>query len=467
MATRRGRLVTVLVAAVLGVSACTNEVDGTASGVEIGPLTAAEATSAALAGFAESAAVHYKGTLNASDSSELTVDVTATSGGEVFGTVTIGGLGATIVVLDKTLFLKGAPEFWAAMAARFGVTSGDGTALGNRWVKLPTVLLGVDFADIFTPDVVAQTAGKAGNHGDDDLTKIKTESVGSVTAYEVDVKGGKVYLAKDAPHGIVQIDLDEIGTAENTKAKNVAVQVTDASADITTTYTNLANQAKAELNTAVDALTNINQGGNRFDACGAPSCTLAVDVTNPAKKAVKVHLHADWTGDNAPLGGCDQISEPIAPGASATMSCAINSPQWVSFYQRANSVPGTHPYGAVWTALALADPPDAAPLDEKAAAKPASDKQSKDGGDRGEAVYEISSSDGVWKYGVASAKYWRDSAKEQLRACLGVTKSVCTYSLVTTTENAVSAYGLVSQKVAAYVKDKGKCPGGQWVSCTK
>jgi hypothetical protein len=466
MASRPRRLIVVLVAVVLGLSACTNEVNGTASGIEIGPLTTAEASSAALAAFSESAAVRYQGTLKASDGSQLTVDVTATSGGEVFGTVLIGGLGATIVVLDKTLFLRGAPEFWASMAARFGVTSGDGTALGNRWVKLPTVLLGVDFADIFTPDVVAQTAGKVTKDADDELTKTKTAPVGSVQAYDVTTRGGSVHLAKEAPYGLVQIDLDEIGTAENTKAKDVSVAVSDASANIAKNYSDLAAQAKNELNTAVDALTTINQGGNRFDACGAPSCTLAVDVTNPAKKAVKVHLHADWTGDNAPLGGCDQISEPIAPGASATMSCAINSPQWVSFYQRANSVPGTHPYGAVWTALALADPPDVAGLEEKGAAKPA-DPKARQEGESGEAVYAISNSDGVWKYGVASARYWRDSAKEQLRACLGVTKSVCTYSLVTTAKNPVSAYGLVSQKVAAYVKDKGKCPGGQWVSCTK
>ena len=129
-------------------------------------------------------------------------------------------------------------------------------------------------------------------------------------------------------------------------------------------------------------------------------------------------------------------------------------------------MPGTHPYGAVWTALALADPPDAATIDKFAQAKPADPKKKQDA-ESGTAVYEITNSGGVWKYGVATAKYWRDSAKEQLRACLGIAKSVCTYSLVTTTDNIASAYGLVNQRVAAYVKDKGKCPAGQWVSCTK
>jgi hypothetical protein len=470
MLRKPGRWTALLTAGVLGLTACTNDVSGTAAGVEIGPLTTAEATSAALTSFAEAAAVRYQGTLKASDGSDLAVDVTATSTGEVFGTVTVAGLGATIVVLDKTLFLKGAPEFWSAMAARFGVTSGDGTALGNRWVKLPTVLLGVEFADVFTPDVVGQTAGVAAKDPDAELTT-RTTTVGQVEAIEVPVNGGTVYLAKDAPHGVVVIALDEIGSAENTKATDVSVTVTDVSANINQIYTDLANQAKNELGTSVDALTSIDQGGNRFDGCGAPSCTIAVDVTNPSKRAVKVHLKADWTGDNAPLGSCEQVSEPIAPGTSATMSCAITTPEWASFFQRANSVPGTHPYGAVWTALALADPPDVSSLEERGAAQPAEadadPPASEDEARGGHAVYEISYSGGVWKYGVVATRYWRDQAREQLRGCLGTTRALCTYTLVSTTENPVSAYALASQLVATYKQEKGACPAGQWVSCTK
>jgi hypothetical protein len=465
MLRRPGRLLAVLAVGVLGLTACTNDVSGSPTGVKIGPLTTAEATSAALMSFAESAAVRYQGALKASDGSNLTVDVTATSSSEVFGTITVEGLGASIIVLAKTLYLKGAPEFWAAMAARFGVTSGDGTALGNRWVKLPTVLLGVEFDDIFTPDVVAQTAGKATKNADEKLPT-KTTKVGSVDAIEAPVGGGTVYLAKDAPHNVVSIALDEIGSAGNTKAKDVQVTVTDVSANINKIYTDLATQAKNELGTAVDALTSITQGGNRFDACGAPSCTIVVDVTNPGKKAVKVHLKADWTGDNAPLGSCEQVSEPVAPGANASMSCAINTPQWVSFYQRANSVPGTHPYGAVWTALALADAPDIKDIEARGAAKPADRKQKKET-TSGYAVYEIANADGVWKYGVVAARYWRDNARDQLSGCLGITKAVCTYSLVTTAESPVSAYALTTELVATYQKDKGKCPPGQWVSCTR
>lgn len=462
--TRKPRLlVPLLVAAALGLTACTNAVSGAPSGVEIGPLTTAEATSAALSNLAEAAATRYQGTLTSTDGSKFTVDVTATATSEVFGGIKVDGLAASIIVLDKNLYLKGAAAFWAAMAARFGVSSGDGTALGDRWVKLPTVLLGIEFSDIFTPDLVSQTAGRAAKGADAELPAKPTDA-GGVSGVEVPVDGGTVYLAEKAPHGVVALALDEIGSAENTKARDVKVSVTDVSGTINKIYTDLAAKAKNELNTAVDALTSITQGGNKFDKCGATSCTLIVDVTNPSKKAVKVHLKANWTGDNAPLGTCEQTSAPLQPGKSASMSCAIKSAQWAAFYQKANSVPGSHPYGAVWTALALADAPDAAALTERGAAKPA-DPKARTNGDSGQAVYQISYADGVWKYGVVSARYWRDQAKDQLRSCLGTTKTMCTYSLVTTAENPVSAYALTTQLVAAYKQEKGTCPAGQWVSC--
>lgn len=459
---RRIMLAGLLAAGTLGLAACTNAVAGAPSGVEIGPLTTAELADASLVNFAESAAAHYKGSLTGSDGSGFTVDLTGTITGEVFGAITVNGLGATVIVLDKTLYLKGAPEFWAAMAKRFGVTSGDGTALGNRWVKLPTVLLGVEFGEIFTPDVVRQTAGKATGKKTTEPPK-DAEPVAGVDAFTIPVDGGTVYVAKDAPHGVVKFELGEIGSTDTTMASDLAVEVTDVSTNINKIYTDLATQAKAELGLAVDALTTIDQGAHRFEACGAPSCALVIEITNPSKKAVRVHLKADWNGDNAPLGSCEAQSEPVAPGAGATMSCKIASPQWVSFYQRANSVPGTHPYGAVWTALALADSPNVAALDERGAAKPADPKERK--ADGSHAVYEISYADKVWKYGVVASRYWREHAAEQVRGCLANTKSVCTYSLVAAAKNPVSAYALASQLVTAYRSEHGECPVGQWVSC--
>jgi hypothetical protein len=451
----------VLAGVVLAVAGCTNAVAGAPTGVDIGPLTTAEGTAESLVDFAEAAAVHYTGSLVAQDGAELTVDVTATLTGEVSGKITVNGLAADLLLVSDTLYLKGAADFWTGMVARFGVTSGDGGALAGRWVKLPTSLIGVEFGEIFTPDVVSQTAGKVKQKAGADLTKNAKESVAGVDAYVIKVEGGTVYIAAAEPHGVLRFELDKIGSTDTTTVTHAVLDVTDSSPGVVAFYHSL-DKASAGLNTAVDALVGVEQGAHRFEACGAPSCSLVVDITNSAKTAVRVHLKADWTGDGAALGSCEGQVGPVAPGAAGKISCKIATPQWVSFYQKANSVPGTHPYGAQWSALVLADPPDLTDLKTRAATKPATQDVAKTDGTY--ALYQISYAGKVWKYGVVSSRYWQDHATEQLRSCLASTKSACSASLVTATEDPVSAHALAAQLVAGH---KDGCPAGQWVSCPR
>jgi hypothetical protein len=444
---------------------CTNAVEGSPRGVDIGPLTTAEGTAQALTDFAEAAAVRYTGSLVAADGGQLTADVTATLTGEVSGTVTIDGLPANVLYVGKTLYLKAANNFWGGMAARFGVTSGDGTALANRWVKLPTSLLGVEFGEIFTPDVIAQTAGEPGEKTASlELVHNAKESIGGVEAYAVEVEGGTVYFATQEPHGVLRFDLARLGSADTTSVTSVVLDVVDSSPDIVAVYQSFAKAANG-LGTAVDALTGVTQGAHRFDKCGAPSCTLIVDVKNTAKSAVRVHLTANWTGDGAKLGRCESKTGPLSPGKNSKLSCKITSAQWKSFYQKANSVPGTHPYGAQWSALVLADPPDLADLKTWAAAQPAAADAGKTDGSH--AVYEISARGKTWKYGVVPSRYWRDHAGDQKRGCMAATRSGCTVSLVTMTDDPASAHALTAQLVADYQGKYDGCPAGQWVSCPK
>jgi hypothetical protein len=461
---RRFLLVGTLVAA-LGTAACTSSVAGAPSGVEIGPLTVESATTQALRTFAEAGSVLYKGSLSSADGAAITVDVGATVTGEVYGSITVEGLAASIVVIDRTLFLRAAPDFWAALAARFGVSSGDGTALGNRWVKLPSSLLGVEFADIFTPDLVVQAAGKVSEGNDKQLAEASTEDVGGVETIPVKVDGGTVRLSKTAPHSVLQFQLDSVGSADNTSASDVTVTVADQSPQLVQIYANLVNQTRTELVTAVDALVSVTQGAHRFEGCAAASCTLVVDITNPGKAPVRVHLKADWTGDNAPLGSCEATVGPVAPGATSPMSCAIASPEWESFFRRANSVPGSHPYGAQWAALVLADLPDVTPLEAEAAATAPTPAQRE--GEGSHAVYEISSGGQAWKFGVAAHRFWREQATDQLTTCVAIAQAVCTYSLVSAAGSPAAAFTLLNQLVTeAKEENDGGCPPGQWVSCT-
>jgi hypothetical protein len=462
---RRGTVAGLAAGLALLVAGCTNAVEGTPQGVDISPLTTAEGTAQAEVDLAESAAVHYTGSLVAADGAELTADVTATLTGEVSGTITINALPATVLYVGKVLYLKAATNFWSGMVARFGVTSGDGSALANRWVKLPTSLLGVEFGEIFTPDVVAQTLGKADKQiAELGLAHNAQDSIGGADAYKIKTEGGTVYFATAEPHGVLRVELDRLGSAENTTVTDVLLDVTDASPDVVRFYQSLA-KTSGELNKAIDAMVGVEQGGHRFDKCAAQSCTLVVDIKNTAKSAVRVSLRAAWTGDGAKLGNCEADGGPVAPGKAGKVSCRITSAQWKTFYQKANSVPGTHPYGAQWSALVLADPPDVGDLATWAAAKPAAADDDKTDGSH--AVYEIDAGGEAWKYGVVPNRYWRDHAADQLRACMGGSRSACSVTLVTVADDPVSAHALTARLVADYKAEHQACPAGQWVSCTR
>ncbi|WP_154814508.1 hypothetical protein [Actinophytocola xinjiangensis] len=463
----RSRLVGLVAGVVLLVAGCTSGVAGTPTAVDIGPLTTAEATAQSLVNFAESGAVHYTGNLNAGDGAPVTVDVHALPTGEVFGSISVNSLPATITALGTNLYLKGDAAFWNGMAARFGVAdgSGGGGALAGRWVKLPTSLIGIEFTQVFTPDLVSQAAGQVvESDSATPLERNPKETVAGVPAYVVTVEGGTVHLAVDAPHGPLRFALDQIGGSGNTAVRDAVLDVVDVSAQALTHYQNLAKRASTELTTAVDALTGIDQGKHRFDSCGASSCTLVVDIRNTGKSAVRVHLRATWTGDDQPLGSCESKTKPVAPGKGSSVSCKLTSPQWVSFYQRANDVPGTHPYGAQWTALVLAEPPDLGELTLSASATPAdTDTDNTEGT---QAVYVINHGTTPWKYGVVPTRYWRDHTAAQLRGCLVATTSACSASLVTTTDGAASAQALVTALVNTFRSENDACPVGQWVSCT-
>jgi hypothetical protein len=128
-------------------------------------------------------------------------------------------------------------------------------------------------------------------------------------------------------------------------------------------------------------------------------------------------------------------------------------------------VPGTHPYGAQWSALVLADPPDVGDLATWAAAKPAAADDDKTDGSH--AVYEIAAGGQAWKYGVVPNRYWHDHATDQLRECMGGSRSACSVTLVTVADDPVSAHALTAKLVADYKAEHQACPAGQWVSCTR
>jgi hypothetical protein len=455
-------------AALLGVfclvTACSNEVAGSPTAAAIPPLTAAESIAQSLVNFGEAGTVHYKGTLTSASDEKITFDITVSMVGEVFGTITVGGTAAGVLVVNKTLYVRAPAPFWAALRG-LGGGEGKGTAIADRWVKLPSVLLGVEFGEIFTPDVISQHLVKdPKSTGDGPLSGRPRTTEAGVEAIKIPVEAGAAYLASQQPHGIVKLELSSFGNTDNTKVSDLVAEVVDSSATTGAFYQELAKQADG-LNAAIDALTTVEQGNHRFENCGAQSCSLIVEFKNTAKVPVRVHIKADWTGDNAPLGACEVQVGPVPPGEPSSATCTLNTPQWVQFWQKAHSVVGTHPYGASWAPLVLADAPDLTSITSRASAKPADPNDKKTDGSA--YVYSISYSDKIWKYGVVSSKYWQDHAKDQLRTCLATNQAVCTVALVTATDDVASGYALENQLVQAYTTEKGGCPTGQWVSCKR
>lgn len=448
------------------VGGCASGVAGTPVGVEIPETGTRAAVTKSLIDLAESGALRYAGTLSTASDDAMTFDLTAVVTGEMHGTITLEGKPATVVLVNRTLYVKAAADFWSALS---GVANGQGkgAAVADRWVKVPAGLIGVEFADVFTPDVLGPNLGK-GMDGvpESPLASGEKTTVGEVPAVKVRTGSGVVYLAEKAPHGVLKIELEKAGKSGSTSAEDLVATVADTSSGIASAYQAISGHA-AQLGSAIDVLTTIDEGGHRWGDCGASSCAIIVDFTNTSKAAVRVSVRANWVGDGAALGSCDAVAGPVAPGQASSATCVISSPQWVDFHRRANSVPGNHPYSAEWSTLVLADAPDLTQLTARTTAKPAPAGEAKTEGSH--YLYKITYSDSakkpsVWKFGVVPGKFWADHARQQLGACLTGTRSVCSVELVTATGDAVSAHGLLVTLVGEQ-RATGACPTGQWVSC--
>ncbi|SDC48105.1 hypothetical protein [Actinokineospora iranica] len=465
---KRGRAGALVACAALLATACSTAVDGTPVAAAIPPLTATEAVVQSLLDLGEASLVRYQGTMDSASDDEVTFDVTAAASGEATGSVTLGGKPATVVAIDRSIYLKAGADFWAALSG-VGGAQDKGTAVADRWVKVPGGLIGVDFAEVFAPESLSQDVRESlGEGGRQALSDAERVDVNGARAIKIATESGAVYLAENAPHGVVKIEQGRAGSTDPTTVKNLIATVSDASPEVARFYQDVTKQA-GELTAPVDVLTTVEEGAHTFEGCGAASCSIVVRFTNTSKVAVKVSVRGAWQGDGAPLGACETQAGPIPPGQPGNATCTVNSPEWVRFFEQANSVPGNHPYSVEWSTVVLADAPDLSRITARAGAKPADAKNPKTEGSH--VVYSIGYSGAgmpkVWKYGVASSKFWAEHADGQRRACLGSTQSVCRVDLVTATGDAVSAHGLLNELVAGYRSSDGDCPEGQWVGCKR
>jgi hypothetical protein len=440
---------------------CTGPTDGAPAPAPVTGFSAADALTQSTVDLKSAGAVHYNGSLTAPGGDKVTLDVTVTKAGECSGELTVNDLPASILVVDHTLYLKGGLDFWLKLS---GVPDTTAPTVADRWVKSPGVLLGVDVERIFDTETLSGLLGKP-TSGEQPPDAAKRTTIAGVDVFEVPTDAGSVYLASQAPHGIVRFDLNKAGKSDPTKVSGLAFTVTDATADMAGVYRGLA-QRTAELDGAYDPFVGVKQGAYHFENCGTKSCAIVVELTNAGRSPIRVAIKATWTGEGTTIGSCESRVGPLQPGEAGTATCTLASPEWVKFFRRAQSIAGQHPYGAEWTAMALIIPPDPAGLRTLAesAATPVASPQGN------EHVFVIHDSAGtsdkqLWKYGVASGPEWRKTAEFQLRYCLVSTRAQCGVDEIAATGDPASAHALARQLVDAYRGRTGACPPAQWVGC--
>ncbi len=459
---RRWRHWAVLPAVLLCCAGCALTVGGAPAATPVPVLSAAQTVQQSLLNLGEAGVLHYHGSLVNPNHKTIDLDISVTATGEAGGSISAGGQQGALVLVDGTLYVDAPAQFWSALA---GDPGSQAEAVDSRWVRVPSVAIGVDLGSVLRPDGFGATLARQVDRGNTaPPANVVATKVNGAKAIAIPIGDGTVFVAAAAPHGVLHVDVP----ASLGAATSVSLDVADVSASEAGIYQNIDQQAQ-QLQTVVDTAVNIQQGSQTWGACTAAACSVVVTFTNAGATATKVIVQGRWTGDGQPTGTCQAVVGPVAPGRPMTATCVNNTPQWTAFFNHAHVTTGQHPYEVDWTAQALATPPDLTSLAAAAtaAATPATRDAKRTSGPTSVYVIDFQDQAGhphVWKYGVTDSRAWQDYAGDELTACRSASRTSCSVDLVTTAANRPSADALASTLVAAAGGNAG-CPPGQWVDC--
>jgi hypothetical protein len=366
---RRVAGATALVVAVLTAAGCTEAVSGRAQLGPPPPATAAGATYLALLDLAGAGALHYTGSVSAPGLQDVDLDIDVTSGGAGSGRASYRGHSASMLLVDRATYLRAGQDYWTTV----GQSKDLARRYANRWVKAQRAAFGVDLGTLLAPTtLVTELRRGLGRLRGRHVADLPAATVHGGAAVKVDADGVSYYLSADQPYRLLRLETPDHPRLvppgpSSPDLTGVGLDVSDVTAGEAAVYQRLRQQA-GQLGRPIDGQVRLVQGSQGFTACGPARCTLRVTFSNASDHPVRAELHADWTGDGSPLGGCDNTAGTVAAHRVGTASCTISSPGWVAFYFKASSTPGTHPYVAMWTVVALAPPPDLRQLYQQAAA---------------------------------------------------------------------------------------------------
>jgi hypothetical protein len=452
--TRKPWCLALVPALLLACVGCT-AVSGAPGGTPVPVLSTDDAVRQSVIDLGESGVVHYAGSLTANGGKAIFLDLSVTATGEVDGTITVAGQQGGLLAVGGAVYVNATPALWSALSGDPGTKAAPPT---GRWFKVPDSTLGMNVATLLDPASIGATLTARGIASGRALADEQTTTVSGRPVIRIPVGDGALEVAKEAPHGIVHLDLpSDLGSATN-----VSLDVADSSATEAATYQNMAKQA-ADLHDVVDSGVAIMQGTQTWGPCSAASCTIEVAFTNAGSMPTKVIVDGAWVGDEQQAGACQSITEPVAPGASGTATCTVNSPQWTSFYNQARVTPGRHPYEVDWTTQALAAAPDVSALSAETAGAVGAPQLT--GGRVTVYVIDYQGKTGrhmAWKYGVTQTSPWQHQAEQELAACRAASGASCVADQVATAAGRPAADAMVSELVAR-AKADGGLPPGQWV----
>jgi len=440
---------------------CAETVGGSPAATPVPVLSTPQTVRQSLLNLTEAGVLHYQGSLVNPVGKTINLDVSVTATGEAAGSIGAAGQQGSLVLAGGTLYVDAPAQFWSELA---GDPGSQAQAMASQWVRVPTVVLGVDLGAMLRPYAFGSSLAAEVNAADTTpLANLTTTTINGTKAVTVAVGDGTVDVAAANPHGVLHVAVP--GGLGN--ARNVALDVADVSANEAGIYQDILQQAQ-QVQSVVDSEVPVQQGSQTWGACSASACSVVVTFTNAGEVPTKVVVAGKWTGDGQPTGTCEALVGPVAPATPTTATCTNSSPVWTNFYNHAHATPGQHPYEVDWTAQAIAALPNLAELTEEttAAATPAT-RNAKQA--NGTFVYEIQYQDHqgksqVWKYGVTENRSWQDYATGELTACRSERRTSCSVDLVTTAPSRPSADALAGALVAT-AAGHGGCPPGQWVDC--
>ncbi|MEW2355293.1 hypothetical protein [Spirillospora sp. NPDC029432] len=275
--------------------------------------------------------VRYDGTVTM-QGKPVRLRLKVTRSGLATGTLAANGVEADLVAVEGSTYVKGGPVFWRTYtteAARAG-------SFANRWTKVPASFPGVAAVrDVLGPEAIARTLAKA-------TRKPATENAGGTPAYRVKTPKADYFVAKAAPHRLLQVR-----TAGHGDPLLTAVPL----ADPELAFKQLRPRVAA-LGGAADPSLRFQPGKPTFINCNenTSGCTLSVRATLTVPEATvpegaRASLLATITAAGRTLGSCT-ASAGVPTDRRPTLRCTVESRGWRTWMRAAQDDPGEHRYEA-------------------------------------------------------------------------------------------------------------------------